>query len=101
MGTHVSVKILHMWVKTLGLSPVLATSDSNVAVDNIAEGLNRAGVRTVRLGRPEKTREHLDSIALDTLLAKKKAEVKAAAEAIEKKREEEAGILKKKEGVWD
>jgi len=70
-GTHVSVKVLCSWVKTLGIAPVLATSGSNTAVDNIAEGLHRAGIRAVRVGRPEKCREHLTNITLDSLLARK------------------------------
>merc|ERR1712139_407431 len=39
--THVSVQILKMWSRTLDLSPLLATSDSNVAVDNIAMASER------------------------------------------------------------
>lgn len=95
--THVSVHILQAWVGIFGLKPVLATSDSNIAVDNIAEGLGRAGVKVVRLGRPDKFREHLEDIALDNLLAKKK-KAKAAAAAIEKARKEEENVAK--EGVF-
>merc|ERR1711869_168126 len=47
--THVSVKLLATFVKKLNLRPLLAASDSNVAVDNIAEGLHNAGVKVVRL----------------------------------------------------
>eukprot|EP00928_Gymnodinium_smaydae_P028365 TRINITY_DN21647_c0_g1_i1.p1 TRINITY_DN21647_c0_g1~~TRINITY_DN21647_c0_g1_i1.p1 ORF type:complete len:1434 (-),score=328.59 TRINITY_DN21647_c0_g1_i1:95-4396(-) len=74
--THVSVRLLQLLTHTLGLSPVLATSDSNVAVDNIAEGLNRLGVKAVRMGRPEKVREHLEEICVDTMIAKKRKELK-------------------------
>lgn len=66
--THVSVQILRIWAKVLGMSPLLAASDSNVAVDNIAAGLHSAGVKAVRLGRPEKVRSHLEEITLETKL---------------------------------
>merc|ERR1712216_824276 len=48
--THVSVHILSLFAKAMALSPVLATSDSNVAVDNICEGLREKNVRAVRVG---------------------------------------------------
>merc|ERR1712129_437070 len=75
--THVAVKVLKLWADAMHILPVLATSDSNVAVDNIAEGLHRAGVKVVRLGRMEKVREHLDDITLDTMVTRRRAEVEA------------------------
>eukprot|EP00438_Fugacium_kawagutii_P009117 Skav231773 [mRNA] locus=scaffold3283:76062:77820:+ [translate_table: standard] len=60
--THVSVQIMKMWSKTLDLSPLLATSDSNPAVDNIAIGLRKEGVRAVRVGRPDKINRILEEI---------------------------------------
>jgi len=45
--------------------PILATSDSNIAVDNLLEGLIAAGVRAVRVGRPEKVRPELIKHCLD------------------------------------
>ena len=53
--TAVSVQILLQWVRSAH-SSVLACSDSNVAVDNLVDGLTKAGVRVVRVGRPETTR---------------------------------------------
>eukprot|EP00929_Paragymnodinium_shiwhaense_P020571 TRINITY_DN13670_c0_g1_i1.p1 TRINITY_DN13670_c0_g1~~TRINITY_DN13670_c0_g1_i1.p1 ORF type:complete len:1253 (-),score=306.35 TRINITY_DN13670_c0_g1_i1:91-3849(-) len=73
--THVSVQILKMWSKILDLSPLLATSDSNVAVDNIAMGLLKEGVRCVRVGRPDKINRVLEKITLECLLEKEKEEL--------------------------
>jgi len=72
--THVSVKILQLWATTMGLKPLLATSDSNVAVDNIAEGLNKIGIKAVRVGRTEKIRGHLEDLTLEAMFARAKAE---------------------------
>jgi len=72
--THVSVQIMKMWSKTLDLSPLLATSDSNVAVDNIAMGLLKEGVKAVRVGRPDKINRILEQITLECLLEKEKEE---------------------------
>eukprot|EP00933_Yihiella_yeosuensis_P064240 TRINITY_DN6760_c0_g2_i1.p1 TRINITY_DN6760_c0_g2~~TRINITY_DN6760_c0_g2_i1.p1 ORF type:complete len:1314 (+),score=308.91 TRINITY_DN6760_c0_g2_i1:87-4028(+) len=73
--THVSVQIMKMWSKTLDLSPLLATSDSNPAVDNIAIGLRKEGVRAVRVGRPDKINRILEEITLECLLDKEKIEM--------------------------
>jgi len=73
--THVSVQIMKMWSKTLDLSPLLATSDSNVAVDNIAMGLKAEGVKAVRVGRPDKINRILEAITLECLLDKEKEEL--------------------------
>jgi superfamily I DNA and/or RNA helicase len=43
----------------------LATSDSNIAVDNLLEGLINAGVRAVRLGRPDAVRPDLLQHSVD------------------------------------
>ncbi|KAJ1490860.1 P-loop containing nucleoside triphosphate hydrolase protein, partial [Baffinella frigidus] len=65
--THTSLKILEWWVRSLahGAGPVLATSDSNIAVDNILEGLAKMGIRVVRLGRPDKVRPELLQYCVD------------------------------------
>eukprot|EP00928_Gymnodinium_smaydae_P007176 TRINITY_DN12595_c0_g4_i1.p1 TRINITY_DN12595_c0_g4~~TRINITY_DN12595_c0_g4_i1.p1 ORF type:complete len:1288 (+),score=379.94 TRINITY_DN12595_c0_g4_i1:88-3951(+) len=66
--THTSVRILTMWAKTMGYRPLLATSECNIAVDNIAEGLARNDVKVVRVGRPEKVREVLEGVCLDNMV---------------------------------
>lgn len=73
--THVSVQIMKMWSKILDLSPLLATSDSNVAVDNIAMGLRAEGVKVVRVGRPDKINRILEAITLECLLEREKEEL--------------------------
>lgn len=62
--THTAVHLLSAFVK-LGRGPVLATAESNVAVDNLLEGLLELGVKAVRIGRPVKVREHLRQATLD------------------------------------
>ena len=53
--THTSVAIVRGMLE-IGHGPVLCTSDSNTAVDNMVEGLAKAGVNVIRLGRPEAVR---------------------------------------------
>ena len=68
--THTALRILIWWVRSGGAGgggggPVLATSDSNIAVDNLLEGLARAGIRAVRLGRPDRIRPELMQYCVD------------------------------------
>jgi hypothetical protein len=62
--TATSLRILKWWVRS-GVhgggdnNTILATSDSNTAVDNLLEALIGAGIRAVRLGRPEAIRPEL------------------------------------------
>lgn len=64
--THTAVHILAQWAKRK-TGPILACADSNVAVDNLVEGLLQNGVKVVRLGRPVKVREGLRESTLDAL----------------------------------
>ena len=56
--THTAIRILESWAKE-DFGTILAVADSNVAVDNLLEGLLNRGVRAVRLGQPVKVREEL------------------------------------------
>lgn len=85
--THVSVQILKMWAGA-GLRPLLATSDSNVAVDNIAMGLRAQGVNVMRVGRPEKVNQIINEITLETVLER---ELLKAHEEMKQKEKDEKG----------
>ena len=75
--TSTSVQVLKQW-SNLGLRPILATADGNVAVDNIAEGLVKSGMRVVRVGQAGKVSAHLSPVLLDTLVAEERARRKEA-----------------------
>ena len=65
--THTAVATLAQLAQE-GRGPILATAESNVAVDNLLEGLLELGVRAVRIGRPVKVRETLRKATLDAQL---------------------------------
>ena len=62
--THTAVRILEAWSKQ-DIGTILAVADSNVAVDNLLEGLLSLGVRALRLGQPVKVRENLREATMD------------------------------------
>ena len=62
--THTGVRILETWAKQ-DLGTILAVADSNVAVDNLLEGLLSLNIRAVRLGQPVKVRESLREATMD------------------------------------
>lgn len=66
--TTASVHILRLWAK-LGLGPILATADGNVAVDNIVLGLVKLGVNVVRVGSSSKISASLEEHTLDYKVA--------------------------------
>jgi len=78
--TTASVQILRLWAK-LGLGPILATADGNVAVDNIALGLANCGVDVVRVGSPAKVSASLEAFTLDAKVAQRRAALKQEREA--------------------
>ena len=65
--THTSVAIVRGLID-IGRGPVLCTSDSNTAVDNLVEGLARAGVRVVRIGRTEAVRQDLAMYQIENMV---------------------------------
>ena len=67
--THTAVRILEAWAKQ-DIGTILAVADSNVAVDNLLEGLLRKNVRAVRLGQPVKVRENLREATMDAMMEK-------------------------------
>ena len=68
-----AIRILQHWARLAQArvnsgenpSPILATSDSNIAVDNLVEGCANVGLRVVRLGRPEAIRPELLQYCID------------------------------------
>jgi len=80
----VAVHTLRLWAR-LGLKPLLATADCNVAVDNIAEGLLAQGVAVVRVGRGDKVSAAMEARSLDALTAARK-QSRAAAQVAEAER---------------
>ena len=62
--THTAVRILQSW-SSQNVGTILAVADSNVAVDNLLEGLLGLGVSAVRLGQPVKVRESLRDATVD------------------------------------
>lgn len=69
--TAVAIRILQHWARLAkstpgeAHSPILATSDSNIAVDNLVEGCAAVGLSVVRLGRPEAIRPELLRYCID------------------------------------
>ena len=66
--THTAVHLLKCLIE-MGRGPILATAESNVAVDNLLEGLIDLGVDAIRFGRPVKVRESLREATLDAKIA--------------------------------
>lgn len=66
--TFTAVQLVKTWAMN-GLGPILVCAESNVAVDNLLEGLLENGVNAVRVGRPVKVRENLRSATLDARVA--------------------------------
>jgi superfamily I DNA and/or RNA helicase len=65
--TFTAVHLLKQLSQT-GKGPILACAESNVAVDNLLEGLVNIGVNAVRIGKPVKVRESLRNNTLDALI---------------------------------
>ncbi len=66
--THTAVHLLKALIES-GRGPILACAESNVAVDNLLEGLLDLNVNAVRFGRPIKVRENLRDATLDAIVS--------------------------------
>lgn len=68
--TATALQILAYWIRSgvHGSNPPLACSDSNIAVDNMLEGLVKLGINAVRIGRPENTRPELLRYSIDEII---------------------------------
>ena len=69
-GTGKTFTAVHLLkqLSQMGRGPILACAESNVAVDNLLEGLVNIGVNAVRIGKPVKVRESLRNSTLDALI---------------------------------
>lgn len=67
--TYTAIEILSVMVKNK-VGPILATADSNVAVDNLLQGLLEKGINAVRIGQPVKVREKLRESTLTAKMSK-------------------------------
>ena len=54
--------------------PILCTSDSNTAVDNLVEGLAKARIKVIRIGRSESIRPELQQHTLDKMFMDKQGQ---------------------------
>lgn len=72
--TTTCVQILRYWAKAFKPpnknTRILATSGSNIAVDNLVEGLVKEGIKVVRIGRPESARPELWNSCVENVAAK-------------------------------
>ena len=75
---------------------ILATADSNTAVDNIVEGLLRYDVNIVRIGHPARLKKELLSVSLDAKVEThpKYAEIKSIEKKINKLKSLQENYLK-------
>eukprot|EP00928_Gymnodinium_smaydae_P029951 TRINITY_DN22406_c0_g1_i1.p1 TRINITY_DN22406_c0_g1~~TRINITY_DN22406_c0_g1_i1.p1 ORF type:complete len:989 (+),score=240.23 TRINITY_DN22406_c0_g1_i1:30-2969(+) len=62
--TFTSVLLIHFWLR-LGRGPILATAESNVAVDNLVRMLASTGLDVLRIGRPEVSSPELEAYTLE------------------------------------
>jgi uncharacterized membrane protein YgcG len=64
--THTSVSVVK-GLLALNRRPILCTSDSNTAVDNLVEGLAKARIKVLRVGRSEAVRPELFQFVLEKM----------------------------------
>ncbi|GAQ80606.1 RNA helicase nonsense mRNA reducing factor [Klebsormidium nitens] len=73
-GTGKTRTLLHFLLLSTRLlarehKPILACADSNIAVDNLLEGLLELGLKVVRIGQPVKVKATLRHATLEALIA--------------------------------
>ena len=72
-GTGKTTTLIESIIQHIKLGKkILATADSNTAVDNLVEGLLKYNVNLVRIGHPARVREDILSQSLDIKLTKHK-----------------------------
>jgi predicted DNA helicase len=93
--TTTLVEIIEQLVKN-EKTQVLATADSNTAVDNLMERLIKRGVEVVRIGHPARVSKELIELSLDYKVQNhpKYEEVKKIEKKIDRLKEEQANYLK-------
>eukprot|EP01091_Cochliopodium_minus_P015494 TRINITY_DN5540_c0_g1_i1.p1 TRINITY_DN5540_c0_g1~~TRINITY_DN5540_c0_g1_i1.p1 ORF type:complete len:869 (+),score=269.23 TRINITY_DN5540_c0_g1_i1:62-2668(+) len=93
--TFTAVRLIALLTHYYKKSTILATCQSNTAVDNLIEGLLKLGVSSVRIGKSEKARKTISNVTLDALIEKHKnnLEISNITRSIEE--------LKKAEGQVD
>lgn len=80
--TSSSTAIVQAWIDKvkatnrggMGNDKIFCGSDSNIAVDNLLEGLLKKGVRAVRVGRPESASPHLLEYCVEEMASRAKKE---------------------------
>ena len=65
--TFTAVRLIRQLVAN-NRGPIMACAESNVAVDNLLEGLTDLGIKAVRIGKPVKVRESLRNSTLDAMV---------------------------------
>lgn len=63
-GKTSTALLLIRFLVQAGRGPVLATAESNIAVDNLLRGCGKAGLRVVRVGRAEASHQDLEQYSL-------------------------------------
>jgi len=70
-GTGKTTTLIETIIQHIKLgNKILATADSNTAVDNIVEGLIKNGVKVVRIGHPARLKKELLEVSIDAVAEK-------------------------------
>ena len=80
--TKTAVQVVELWVRHLGIRPVLCCADSNVAVDNIGVALVELGLNVVRTGACDRGVEGRDGGGGRAALTSMQAHIAGRSEAV-------------------